>query len=417
MGELMGNLRLAFFLAYKSILKGNRWTLALVILVMSLSFANLVLVPSILAGVTIAIDQEQIYTLYGNIVIDPLPKDYYLRDLSRIENQIDQIPGIAGVAPHLNSTAFFEYKWQQNVSPGDKGISGNWNVVGIEPEEESNVTTISDSLIAGDYLAPGDRDKIVLGVEIAGGSQADNQPFLTLEGVGVGDKVRLTYSNGVRREYTVKGIFKARQISVNSQAYVTFKEMASVLGPAEVNDSASQILIRTGPGSDAGQILAELKTLGINGQIRSWEDYGGIMGGVVSSFNAIASLIGAIGLIVAAVVMFIVIYINAIHRKRQIGILRAIGINRNVVLASYLLQALLYSVLGIILGGLIFGYVIKPYFDLHPIDLPVGLVSLSISSSTVLVAIIGLLGSAVMAGIIPILSITRESIIKAIWGN
>ena len=219
----MGNFRLAFFLAYKSIIKGNRWTLVLVILVMSLSFANLVLVPSLLSGVTIAINQQQIYTLYGNIVIDPQPKDYYLRDLSQIESKVAQIPGIAGVAPHLTSAAFFEYKWQQKSHRRIKDINGNWNVIGVDPQAESTVTTISDSLIAGDYLAPGDRDKIVLGVEIAGGSQADNQPFLTLGGVGIGDKVRLTYSNGVRREYTVKGIFKARQISVNSRAYVTLQ--------------------------------------------------------------------------------------------------------------------------------------------------------------------------------------------------
>jgi putative ABC transport system permease protein len=81
--------------------------------------------------------------------------------------------------------------------------------------------------------------------------------------------------------------------------------------------------------------------------------------------------------------MFIVIYINVGHRKRQIGILRAIGVNRNVVLTSYLIQALLYAALGIIFGGIILGYIIKPYFDGHPIDLPIGLVSLTIDSANI----------------------------------
>ena len=413
----MGNLRLAAFLAYKSIIKGSRWTLTLIILVMSLSFANLILTPSIMSGVTDAINQEQINTLFGNIVIDPPSDRYYLDHADQIQNKVAQIPGITGVAPHLNLNAHFEFNWQARTSLQDKDQSGDWPVIGIDPLKEAAVTTIQQSLIAGSYLAPSDRDRIVLGVDIAGGNQSDNQAFLTLGGVRVGDKVRLTFPNQLQREYTVKGIFKAREVQANNMAFLTTPELASVLGPGAVNDRASQILVRTLPGSDDKQIIADLQSLGINGQIRSWLDYGGGVGGIVSSFSVISSLIGGIGLIVAGVVMFIVIYINVGHRKRQIGILRAIGINRSVVLTSYLIQALLYAALGIIFGGIILGYVIKPYFDGHPIDLPIGLVSLTIDMANIRNGIIGLLLAAILAGIIPVLNITRESIIKAIWGN
>jgi putative ABC transport system permease protein len=412
----MGNLKLAFFLAYKSIVRGSRWTLVLIILVMSLSFANLILTPSILSGVTTAINQEQINTLFGNILIDPPNDQFYVDNISRVEQTVSQNPDVAGVAPHLNNNAYFEYKWQNNT-PGEKGQSGSWNVIGIDPQQEARVTTIHDSLIAGQYLAPGDTDKILLGVEIAGGNQADNKPFLTLGGVQVGDRVRLTFSNGVQREYEVKGIFKARGGEANNFAFISRPEMASVLGLDTGSDYASQILIRTQPGSDDNHVISQLKNLGINGQIRSWLEYGGGIGGIVSSFGVVASLIGGIGLLVAGVVMFIVIYINVANRKRQIGILRAIGINRSVVLASYLVQAMLYAALGIIFGGLIFGYVIKPFFDAHPIDLPIGLVSVAIDYKTIWMAVIGLIAAAILAGIIPVTNITRHSIIKAIWGN
>jgi putative ABC transport system permease protein len=413
----MGNLKLALFLAYKSIIKGSRWTLVLIILVMSLSFANLILTPSIMSGVTEAINQQQIDTLYGNIVIDPPNDEYYLTNAGQVETRVASTPGVTGIAPHLNSAALFEYNWQSITSPQEKGDSGNWNVIGIDPQKEITVTTIYNSLISGSYLAPGDRNQIVLGVEIAGGKQADNQSFLTLGGVKVGDRVRLTYPNGIQREYTVKGIFKAREAQANNMAYVTTIEMNSVLGSAININSVSQILVRIQPGVSDTTMIAELKTLGINGQVRSWADYGGGVGGIVSSFGVISSLIGGIGLAVAGVVMFIMIYINVGHRKRQIGILRAIGVNRKVVLTSYLIQALLYAVLGVIFGGLILGYIIKPYFDGHPIDLPIGLVSLTIDMSTIRNGIIGLLIAAILAGIIPVLNITRESIINAIWGN
>ncbi len=412
----MGNLRLAAFLAYKSIVRGSRWTLALMVLVMSLSFANLILTPSIMSGVTDAIDQQQIDTLFGNIIIDPSAGQNFLDNVSSVENQVAVVPGVAGIAPHLNSEARFEYNWG-NYSTGEKGQSGNWNVIGVDPAKEPSVTTINTSIIEGSYLAPGDTDKIVLGVEIAGGAQAQNQSFLTLGDVKVGDKVRLTYPGGVQKEYTVKGIFKAREGQANSLAYITNDEMTSVLGMKVNADQANQILIRTQPGSDDNQVIAQLRALGINGQVRSWLDYGAGVGGIVSSFGIIASLIGGIGLVVAGVVMFIVIYINVANRKRQIGILRAIGVNRKVVIGSYLMQALLFVFLGIIFGGLIFGYIIKPIFDAHPIDLPIGLVSLAIDPRTIRNAIIGLIAAAVLAGILPVLNITRQSIIKAIWGG
>jgi putative ABC transport system permease protein len=200
----MGNLKLALFLAYKSIIKGSRWTLVLIILVMSLSFANLILTPSIMSGVTDAVNQELIDTLFGDMVIDPPSDKYYLNNADQVQDQIAQVPGLTGIAPHLNNRAFLEYNWRQKTSPQDKGDSGEWNVIGIDPQKEATVTTISSSLISGSYLSPGDMDKIVLGVEIAGGTQADNRSFLTLGGVKVGDKIRLTYANGIRREYSVK---------------------------------------------------------------------------------------------------------------------------------------------------------------------------------------------------------------------
>lgn len=413
----MGNLKVALFLAYKSIIKGNRWALALIIMVMSLSFANLILTPSILSGVANTLNRQQVDTLFANVVIDPEKDKYYLDHVEQIENKIKQIPGVIGVSAHLNSSAFIEYQWQDKGSPADKGKSGNWSVIGIDPNQEVNVTTIHENIIQGSYLEAGERDAIILGIEVAGGDSAQSSSFLTLEGVQVGDKVRLTYPNGVQREYRVKGIFHARETQADRLVFVTTKELTSVLGRTIFADRASQILVKTEQTGDERWFIEELETLGINGKIRSWREYGGAAGGIVSSFNVIASLINGIGLVVAAIVMFIVIYINVLNRKRQIGILRAIGIKTNIVIISYLIQALFYAVLGIIFGEIIMRFAIQPYFTNYPLDLPLGLVSLGIEPSAILKAVLGLILAAIFAGLIPVLSIIRQSIIKSIWGN
>ena len=413
----MGNLKLALFLAFKSIIKGNRWALVLIIMVMSLSFANLLLTPSILSGVTNTLNQQQIDTLYGNIVVDPPPTEYYLNRASLIEKKIEQIPGVTGVSARLNNSAFIEYQWQEKDSPSDKGDSGTWSVIGIDPAREINVTTIHERIIQGSYLDSNDRDEIMIGVEIAGGDRAQTAEFLTLQGVSVGDKVRLTYPNGVQREYRVKGIFQAKEMfQADRSAFVTETEMASVMGRTVYSDRASQILVRTGPGVSEDQVIQEISSLGINAEVRNWSEYGSL-GALVSSFDVLIALIGTIGLVVAGIVMFIVIYINVINKRRQIGILRAIGINRDVIIGSYLTQAIFYAVLGIVFGGLIFGYGIQPYFELHPLDLPLGEISLAVETLTIHSAVLGILMAAVLAGLIPVINITRQPIIQAIWGN
>jgi len=413
----MGDFKLAFFLAHKSIFKGNRWALILIVLVMSLSFANLLLTPSILMGVTDAINRQQVETLYGDIVVDPLADEYHLNGATELTRMIEQVPGVAGVAARLNYSGTLEHDWRSKDSVLDKGKSGTWSVVGIDPDAEAGVTSIHDSVIDGDYLDERDRDSILLGVEIAGGEEAHSAAFQTLDGVIVGDTVRMTYPNGVQREYEVAGIFRSRDSQADRMAFVTRAEIASILGRSVYSDRASQLLVSIDDIHTEEQVIQSIQALGTESEVRSWREYGGAMTGVVSSFAVVAGLISGIGLIVAGIVMFIVIYINVIHSRRHIGILRAIGIKRDVIIGSYLVQALFYAVMGVVLGGLAFRFGLQAYFDYHPLDLSIGRVSLALHPGIVESAVAGLVLAAVLAGLVPVFNITRQGIVHAIRGN
>ncbi|MEA3254145.1 MAG: FtsX-like permease family protein [Chloroflexota bacterium] len=412
-----GSLKIAAFLAYKSMRRGNKWALILIIMVMSFSFVNLVFVSSLISGVTTTMDDQMVDTLFANVVIGPEENEYYLSKVAQLEDRIEQIPGVVGASAHLNYSAFVEYQWKEKESQSDRGKSGSWKVIGVAPEKEANVTTIRENIIEGSYLAGNDRGEIVLGVEIAGGEDAQTSSFLNLGGVRTGDKVRLTYPNGVQREYKVKGIFRARELEADNLAFVTRKEMASVLGRDVFYDRASEILVKARRNVDESALIAELKAMGINGEVRSWQEYGGAMHSVMSTFEVIGSLIGGVGLVVATAVMFIVIYIEVLSKKRQIGVLRAIGIRQSAIIGSYLIQAFFYVIAGIISGWLIVRFVLQPYFMLNPLDLPIGLVSLTVEALTLGGSTLGLVIAGILAGLIPAWTIMRESIINLIWGT
>ena len=68
--------------------------------------------------------------------------------------------------------------------------------------------------------------------------------------------------------------------------------------------------------------------------------------------------------------IFIIIFINALSRRRQIGILKGIGIDRRVIEIAYVLQAAFYALLGAGLGVLVtYGFLLG-YFERNPINFP-----------------------------------------------
>ncbi|WP_332881539.1 FtsX-like permease family protein [Methanosarcina horonobensis] len=61
-----------------------------------------------------------------------------------------------------------------------------------------------------------------------------------------------------------------------------------------------------------------------------------------------------VGLIVGAALIFIIIYINTLNRKREIGILKAIGISPGSIIISYFFISLFYVISGVGLGLVLF---------------------------------------------------------------
>ncbi|MBN1375825.1 MAG: ABC transporter permease [Dehalococcoidia bacterium] len=417
MKTFFGNLKLSLFLALKSMFRGNKWALVLIIVVMAFSFVNLIFSSAIISGVMTTMDNQIVDTMFSNVVISPREDRYYIERASELGTQVQQVAGVADICTHLNSSGFIEYGWKEKTLPWEKVKSGNWNIIGINPDQEAKVTSIGHNMIEGRYLDEDDNDQIILGVEIAGGNQAQTSDFLTLGGIHIGEKVQVTYPNGILREYTVKGIFRAREMmAADHLAFVTNREMVSVLGRSNFADRASEILVKADQNDIEDILASQLKALRTNLQVRTFKEYGGAYRSVISTFELIMGIIGGTGLIVAAIVMFIIIYINVLSKKRQIGILRAIGIPHNAVLGSYLIQALFYSLMGVLLGWLLIRVVLQPYFMMNPIDLPLGFLSLHIESGNIIGSAAGLTAASLLAGLIPAWTVMKESIIKTLWG-
>ncbi len=402
--------KISFFLAKKSIVKGNKSTLALTILIMALAYINLVFVSSILMGIIDTMNKQAINNQVANIVIEPEEDETYIKQVKAIRAKVNSVPGVVGSSAHYVVGAVFSFDEDKD---GENINTGSYAVKSIVPEDEMRTTIIYKGMVAGEYLKESDRDKIILGKEIAGGygGGMENNAL----DVEVGDKIDLSFKNGVIREYTIKGIFDAKNIDSDLMAFITKKEMESVLG---LNDRASEIIIKTKDTGNEEKYIKKFRELGIKKEeIKPWGDYMGMVDSLSDSLSVIRIIISVIGLVVAGITIFIVIFISVINKKKQIGILKAIGIEESIIVKSYIIQAIFYAVLGVGAGLFITYFALIPYFIDNPLNFPMGPVSLVATSTDLVFNSLSLVMAAIIAGFIPSWQVARESIVKSIWGE
>jgi len=405
----INDLKISFFLARKSIVKGNKSTIVLTILIMALAYINLVFISSILMGILKTMDTQAVNNQFANIVIEPEEDETYIKQVKSIQTKIDSIPGVIGSSAHYVVGAVFSFDKNKD---GKNVKTQSYQLKSIAPEEEMRTTDIYKNMVAGSYLDESDRDKILIGREVSGkyGSNFENQAL----GADVGDKITLSFKNGIQREYEIKGIFFSKYIDADMMAFVTKKEMESVLN---LNDRASEIIIRTNDSGDEGRYINEIRKLGIiKEKIKPWQDYMGMSKSISESLGTIRFMVSLIGLVVAGITIFIVIFISVVNKKKQIGILKAIGMNENIIIKSYIIQALFYAICGVGMGLMITYFIIIPYFENNPLDFPMGPVSLVATFEDHAINTFSLMTAAIIAGFIPSWQVTREDIVKAIWG-
>jgi putative ABC transport system permease protein len=123
-----------------------------------------------------------------------------------------------------------------------------------------------------------------------------------------------------------------------------------------------------------------------------------------------------IGTIVAGITIFIIIFVSVVNKRRQIGILKAIGMTESTIILYFVMQALFYGVIGIILGASLILFVIRPYFISNPLDFPVGWVSLKVTFNIIRISNLSLMAAALIGGFFPAYRGAKESILKSIWG-
>ena len=394
--------RAVWFLAAKDVAKDKKMAV-LVVTILAVSYVNLVFFSSFMNGMTDMFENQLIDLMTSHITLEPKEGHRYISNVGNIENKLELVPGVVAVAPRLSREGSISYKAKTLGIP----------ISGITPSKESSVSILAEKVISGEFLSDSDTNQIILGSGLTEGSEGETGGMANLGSVSVGDRVIITYSNGVAKSYRVKGIVKTNFGNTDISVFVTNKEIESVYS---VNDIASAMLVKTEDKSKAAYYKNIIMAENIGANVKTWDESAGFVKNLSSSLNMVVIITAFVGLLVASMTMAVIIFINTTNKRRQIGILKAIGANDSVILRVYLIESAIFGILGIT-AGLVFGYGIMYVFNLHPIEMPMGKVYPYILSEQAFAAAALLLVSVVAAGFYPAWKAANENILKAIQGE
>jgi ABC-type lipoprotein release transport system permease subunit len=409
--------RIGFFLALRQIRRASLWTTGLIVFVMVLTFLNLVVVSGILVGLIQGAVEAARVQYTSDVIISTLNDKKYIENSSNIISLLETIPEIQAISPRYLEGAVFEANYKTKKGT-DKPNTASGLVVGIDPIKENAVTGLGSYVTEGSFLEPGEFDKVVIGKYLLKQYLPIDSPgFTALENVYVGTKIRFTIGDLVR-EVTVKGIIESKVDEITRNAYMVDSQFRGLIGRSDGN--VDQIAVQLTPGADPLVVRELLKQRGVDrfAKVQTYADaQPQFLKDIIATFALLGSVFSSVGLIVSSITVFIVIFINALTRRKFIGILKGIGISGGAIEISYLLQSVFYAVCGSAIGLVLLYGLLVPFVASHPINFPFSDGILVAPLSGTLIRVLLLIIATLIAGYIPARMIVRKNTLDSILGR
>jgi len=250
-----------------------------------------------------------------------------LTDWQSLVALLDHEPGITAVSPMVSGPGF------ANRGGVDKAVT----IDGIDLARYRQAYPIAKKLQSGRLDIDG--SNCLVGVELA----ADL-------GVSVGDKIRLRSPKGIDGIFAVQGLFDYGNRELNRRLVLVSIRSAQAL--LDRSQGVSMIELRMERFFAASDKAAELgDRFGLLGE--SWTKINGQLLVALRSQSSSTNMINAFVILGVGIALASVLVVAVIQRSRQIGILRAMGAPRRMVLQIFLIQGALVGVVAAVFGSLL----------------------------------------------------------------
>lgn len=411
-------LRIGLLLGLRQIQRASIWTNIAIVFVMMLTFLNLIAVSGILVGLIEGAERAVRENALGDIIVQALDDEDRILETDALVKEIATYPEVTAYSVRYHGGATLEANYQERRDLSGERDTAAVTVNGINPEHEAKMSELDTLVVDGEYLDDTEEGQILIGVYYLK-RYAENfgDIFDTIENVYPGDKVRMTVGD-VSKEFTVKGIVESKVDEVNFAVYIPEREFRRVFGRLDRN--ADSVVIRLDEPTDNQRVADTMRSseLAKYAKIQTYEEsLPKFLIDIKNTFNMLGTFIGSIGLVVASITIFIIIFINALSRRRHIGILKGIGIERQAIEIAYVIQAAFYALSGSALGALLtYGFLV-PHFEENPIQFPFSDGILSADVESTIWKFIILFVVTLIAGFVPAWMIAKQNTLNSILGR
>lgn len=262
------------------------------------------------------------------VVIEP--RAQRLRSVDQWENVARlaaAVPGVTAVSPTVTGPAF-AVRGQANKSVA---------LMGIDAERYRRIVRMEEYMVAGRFAVDGTR--AVIGSELAKDL-----------GIRLEDKLRVALPNGRDELLQVGGIFDIGNKDLNRRwVFVTLPLAQSLL---DLPGGVSNLDLTVADIFDAQAIATRLQ--GATGlTVDSWMQTNAQLLAALRNQTVSNNLIRSFVIVIVALGIASVLVVSVVQKQKEIGILRAMGASRAMILQVFLIQGALVGAVGSILGSLL----------------------------------------------------------------
>ncbi len=390
----LDNISSVLFYSRKDIFKNQK---IFVFITLSIIFAtaNIIIVNGLTDGMIKDLVDNTVDYSSGHLNIYPDDNERFIEGLGIKEQRLAALKDVEAYSPRISASGVLS----------NKDLSASVTVLALDPDKDTQVTKLLEKIIKGIAINSNDKNAILIPYRLAEDLKLD-----------VGDEADISFENGKIKTYEVKGIVRTGASDFDSSTVIM--PMNEANQQLAIDNSASVILIRLSDKNLADTYKpVVVQNLEVS-NVKTWKEETEYLLSFASAWQGFSGVISAVGLIAAAISVGIVIYINVIHKTRQIGIMKAIGAKDRFIFAVFITEALLFGAIGISIGDCL-GYLGVKYLEANPFyDAMIqAWIGARFDSHLFYNATAVSFIATILAGVFPAIKASRVDIIDAIWGS
>lgn len=162
-------------------------------------------------------------------------------------------------------------------------------------------------------------------------------------GIGIGDSVAV-----LGGEARIVGLSEGTASLLNSVAFVSYDDFRALRGGVPV---VSYVLVRVAPGAAAGDVARAVEDRVSGVTALSATAFAAEERRLVTDMSAdVIAIMNVVGFVVALAVVALTVYVATLARRREYGVLKALGARNRVLYRVVLAEAALSVALGFVVG-------------------------------------------------------------------